>query len=76
MSIGLDAPMTDEEWEAHSDARTLAEASLIRGDSGRMVKAQEAARKISEKADEEKEAMKRIAQGRLMFPNSPEMFKS
>lgn len=73
--LGPARPLTDEEWRARDDARTLAEAELIKSDSERMNVAQEAALKMADENKEEKEAMEGIAQGKSMFPNSPEMFE-
>jgi hypothetical protein len=72
--IGYDS-LTDEEWRARDDARTLAEAELIKADAGRMNKTQEAAIKMADENKEEKEAMENVAAGKHMFPNSPEMFE-
>jgi len=45
-------PKSDAEWEAECDARTLAEAEKIRGDEGRLGRAQEAAERLAKEAQE------------------------
>jgi len=66
-------PMSDEDWKADSDARTLSEAEMIKKDSGRMIKAIAAAKKIAERKAEEDLAMQTIAAGKVAYPNSPDM---
>ena len=59
--MSYDEPKTDEEYAAHSDARTLAQAEEIRADKQRLSKAREAAKALAEKEQEEATAMKKIA---------------
>lgn len=55
-------------WKAESDARTLAESDVIRNDTLRHTKAQEAAVRLAKEAQEQADAMARTA-GK-MYPNS------
>jgi phage/plasmid primase-like uncharacterized protein len=55
-------------WKAESDARTLAESDVIRNDSTRHSKAQEAAVRLAKEAQEQADAMAKTA-GNL-YPNS------
>jgi len=68
-----DQPMSDSDWEADSDARTLSEAEIIKNDASRMLKAQSAAKKIADRKAEENMAMRTIAAGKIAYPNSPGM---
>ena len=62
---------SESEWEAESDARTIAEAEVIRNDSARLIKAQAAAKRLADEARERAEAMERAAKGIGLYPNSP-----
>ena len=53
---------SEEEWQAESDAHTLAEAELIKGDEKRHGKAQEAAKRLADEAQERAFSMKKIAE--------------
>jgi len=61
----------EEKWMAESDARTLAEADVIRNDEKRLGKAQEAAKRLAEEAQEQADAMRRAGKGMLEYSNSP-----
>ena len=68
-----DEPMSDAEWKADSDARTLSDAETIKNDASRLLKAQSAAKKIAEQKAEESMALRNIAAGKIAYPNSPDM---
>lgn len=70
-----DMPDMDRDWRAECDAHTLAEAEAIKSDADRLNKATEAARKMSEREDKEKAAMKKIAAGGMIYDKSPDMVK-
>ena len=63
------------DWEAEDDARTLANAEVIKGDAERSRKATEMARKIAEHNQAEKEAMEKIGDAKALYNNSPDLFK-
>ena len=51
----------DRDWEAESDARTLADAESIKNDPGRAVKAMKAAKKLAKECAQDAEAMALVA---------------
>ena len=51
----------DKRWQAESDARTLAEADVIKQDKPRLDAAATAAQRMAEKQREEAAAMSRVA---------------
>lgn len=53
--------MTDEEWQAQSDAETLVQASQILDDEDRLNKAKEAAKKMAEEKLEAFTALLEVA---------------
>lgn len=53
----------EKRWQAESDARTLAEANVIREDPERMKAAQGAAKKMAEDEREQANAMSKVARG-------------
>jgi hypothetical protein len=57
----LDQPVTEADWQAEDDARTLARAEVIKNDQSRLTKAQQAANKIAEREMKEASAMKKVA---------------
>ena len=69
---------TDEEWEAESDANTLAEANVIQADEGRMTKAKTAAKKMAKEAEIRAKSLEDLVDGtgktkeeiKKLFPNS------
>jgi len=71
-----EAAMTDQErqakWDAENDARTLADAEVIRNDEKRLGKAQEAAKRLAEEAQEHADAMRLAAKGMIPYDKSPE----
>ena len=72
----LDYPITSEDdWEAEEDAHTLVRAGEIKGDMGRLNKAQQAARRLLEEEKKRVEAMAQIANAKLTYDNSPDMGK-
>jgi len=68
-----DMPMSDNDWQAEDDARTLSEAEVIKSDASRLSKAEAAAKTISERKQKEAEAMKKIATGGMVYDKSPNM---
>ena len=70
-----DEPMSEKDWQAESDARTLATAETIRADAPRLTKATEMARKMAEREEKEKEALSKIAEGKAIYNNSPDLYK-
>lgn len=67
----------DSRWQAESDARALAEAKEINGDTARLGKAQEAAVRLAEEKKKEANAMSSVAISKTAaaFPNQPEMLR-
>ena len=54
----------DKKWQAEQDARTLAEAEVIKGDEGRLMAAKGAAKEMADEKKEEAQAMSKIAGGK------------
>ncbi len=52
---------SDKKWEAESDARTLMEAGVIKGDSKRLGAASNAAKRMKKEKQDEAKAMARVA---------------
>ena len=61
-------PMSDENWEAESDAHTLAEADVIRKNNTRRTAAEKAAVDMAKRKAEEAAAMAKVAKGQLSYP--------
>ncbi len=66
-------PMTEDDWEAESDAHALEQAEMIRSDLPRFSKAITAAKIIAERKAKEKEAMEKVANAKMVYDNSPDM---
>lgn len=62
--------MTDEQWRAEDDARTLAEAKKIQKDAGRLTRAQQAAKAMADEKAEDAAAMRQVA-GRQSNTSTP-----
>lgn len=60
-------PTSEKDWEAESDARTLAEADVIRKDTARLTAAEKAAVDMAKRKKEEADAMAKIAKGNLDY---------
>ena len=60
-------PTTEDNWEAESDARTLAEADVIRKDSARRIAAEKAAVDMAKRKKEEAASLAKIAKGGLDY---------
>ncbi len=65
--------LSDKEWEARNDARTLADSEAIKEDVTRLGAAQAAAKKMADEQQEELDNIKTIA--KRIYPNSPELFR-
>ena len=63
-------PITESErnWEAECDARTLADAEVIRKDSKRREAAEKAAVDMANKKEEEAAAMLKVSTSQLSYP--------
>ncbi len=59
--MAADISADDKKWKAESDARTLAEAEIIKKDENRVTAAQEAAKRLAEEAKKEAESMADVA---------------
>lgn len=57
----IDRPLTDREWRARDDARTLAVAEEIKQDKARLSNAKVAASKMLEEQKEETKALSKVA---------------
>lgn len=71
VEAAMTAKQEEEKWQAESDARTLAEAEVIRKDGPRLKKAQKAAKQMEKERKDEAEAMAKIANAKLDYSNSP-----
>ena len=61
-------PVSEQNWEAENDARTLAEASVIQKDSKRVEAASKAAVDMANRQQEEAEAMRKVSTSQLSYP--------
>lgn len=64
-------PVSERDWAAQSDARTLAEAEAIKKDEGRMKAAQGWAKKIADAEMEKAKTLKRIANAKPSYKVKP-----
>jgi hypothetical protein len=67
-----DAPMIDKDWEARSDAHTLAHAKEIMADEKRLKAAISAAKKMADELEAEHRHIKEVSSGDLtdkMYPS-------
>lgn len=74
MMSDMEMSVEDKKWQAQSDARTLAEAEVIKGDPERLKAAQEAAVKLAEESREEAEGMSMVAKG-MQYSTMPSSMK-
>ena len=58
--MGINA-ISDREWQARDDARTLMNAELIKNDTARLLKAQEVAKRLAEEQNKEASLLNKIA---------------
>lgn len=61
-------PLSDKEWRAREDARTLAMANVISEDPKRMYAAKQAAQRMAEEEQRDASAMKKVAKGQRSKP--------
>ncbi len=61
-------PIEEDNWEAQSDARILAEADVIQKDTARRTAAEKAAVNMAKKQKDEADAMSKVADGQLSYP--------
>ena len=69
---------SDQEWEAESDANTLAESTVIKADEGRFANAKTAAKRLEKETEKRLQGYRNIIQdngmtveqARKKFPNS------
>lgn len=59
--MGMTATAQDKKWEAEDDARTLAEAHVIKNDKTRMKNASIAAKKMLEEKKDEVKGLAKVA---------------
>lgn len=64
----MEMPTSDRNWEAESDARTLAEADVINKDNTRRTAAVKAAVDMAKRQEDEAAAMAKVAKGQLSYP--------
>lgn len=60
-------PISEHNWEAECDARTLADADVIRNDIVRRTAAEKAAVDMAKRKKDEAAAMAKIAKGQLDY---------
>jgi hypothetical protein len=60
--------INENNWQAESDARTLAEADVIRKDNSRRIAAEKVAIDMARKQKDEATAMAKVASGQLSYP--------
>ena len=65
-----------DNWEAKSDARTLAEADVIRKDTTRRRAAEQAAKDMLKEKQDEAAALSKVAKGQLTYPPPKSSVKS
>ena len=61
-------PTSEQNWEAENDARTLADAEVIRKDSKRAGAAAKAAVDMANRKQDEVEAMRKVSTSQLAYP--------
>lgn len=61
--MGVPVALSEDKWRAESDARTLAEAEVIKADSKRFKAAQKAAKEMARSKKVEADSMMQIASG-------------
>ena len=61
----VSAPVSDNDWEARSHARTLAEAERIKADPVKHGKAVIAAKKMAEESKQEAKAIQKVANRKI-----------
>ena len=61
----------EDKWKAESDAMTLADAEVIRGDEKRHGKAKEAGERLAKEAEEHAKAMRTICDPKDFYDKSP-----
>jgi hypothetical protein len=59
----MNGPISEDNWQAESDARTLAEADVIKKDTNRRVAAEKAAVDMVKKQKDEADALAKVASG-------------
>lgn len=59
------APLTEKQWQAECDARTLADADKIKKDRKRVNDAIKAAKKMAKDKMAEAQAMSKVARGKV-----------
>ena len=59
---------SEDKWQAESDARTLAEADVIRKDTNRRTAAEKVAEEMAKRQEAEAAAMAKVAKGQLSYP--------
>jgi hypothetical protein len=64
----MNGPISEDNWQAESDARTLAEADVIKKDTNRRVAAEKAAVDMVKKQKDEADALAKVASGQLSYP--------
>ena len=55
---------TDAQWEAETDAQTLANAAVIKADKGKFARAKKAAVKMAKEEQIKTNVLKRISKGK------------
>ncbi len=61
-------PISEQNWEAESDAHSLAEASVIQKDSKRAAAAAKAAVDMANRQQADAEAMRKVSTSQLSYP--------
>lgn len=62
---------TEKQWQAESDARTLAEAERIKSESSRLKNAQTAAKRMVNDQQKELQSLSKVAQTKSSSPKEP-----
>ena len=71
MYSSSEGPKSEEDWQAECDARTIAEGEVIKADEKRFERAQAAAKKMAEAAAVEANALKAIADAKMVYKVEP-----
>ena len=59
--------MTNEDWQAKSDANTLIEGEIIKADQARFLKAQQAAEAMLQEESDRADAIEKLAKANLSY---------
>ena len=66
----VEQPMTEQDWRAEDDARTLARARTIMDDTSRKSNAEKAAQRMLKREQDEAKSLGQVASGQALTPKN------